>query len=84
MALPEEAAAAGLLPPQPFQQRQGVEGVGQNDAVPHRQHQFVQLAAVDQINAAGQGLRRSAAARFRFRCRHQRLGLEGAMDWLAP
>ena len=55
MSLPEEAAAAGLLPPQPLQQRQGVEGVGQDDAVPHRQHEFVEVAAVDQINAAGEG-----------------------------
>ena len=52
MALPEETAAAGLLPPKPFQQRQGVEGVGQNDAVPHGQHHFVQLSIVDQINAS--------------------------------
>ena len=76
MALPEEAAASGLLLPEPFQQRQGVEGVGQNDAVPHRQHQFVQLAVVDQVNAAGEGCGVALPPGVRFRCRHQRLGLE--------
>ena len=77
VTLPEEAAAAGLLPPQPLQQRQGVEGVGQNDAVLYGQHQFVQVAAVDQINAAGEGCGVALPPGFRFRCRHQRLGLEG-------